>query len=389
MARKGRGVRQRPKGFHEDPQQQLDRTSGSVNNTPRNTRCSWIWNWKTLVGVGFCLYLCPYLLSQSALFQNMLCRRLGWNPIGQLQCWVESEDVAKFVHVFDLMANTNSLEEIESLPAIIDFAARVMGNRTFLDLPQSEGGVQDNMVDKAYKVRKLYKEANESVYEFVLHGRNLMRDMLDHGFDEIQSAFRQEKYRDIEVRLGYVIDDLTDAKEVLDIVKEKVDNARSATDDLYLFIMHKWANAKRAEWSATDNTTVYYLAGACRAVALFLGISTEVRQLEPVVDAVLIMEKAEKQKYDKSVHSMVTGLQGVGGKVKNVTQTLDRCMLELIDLKTAVGKATASTEKMAGHLQREDAELFEAHLDHAKRKYKNLLVQYEETLESMKSKQLA
>ena len=85
------------------------------------------------------------------------------------------------------------------------------------------------------------------------------------------------------------------------------------------------------------------------------------------------------------LNSEVKELSAAGGKVRNVRDTLEQCVLGVTELESAVDDARMSTEKMAGYLRPEDAKFFAMRLRDSKRNYQNLLVLYERTVESIQS----
>lgn len=180
----------RPRRVQVDPQQQADGVTGSVNSTPGSTWCS-----KKMLVVVFCLF---FLLVNFVQFQSVMCSYVGWYPLGQ--CPPKHSGVKKFLKLFDMM-ESNSFGEIENLPAIIEAVTR----RIDVDLytfrsasrSESEGRWQENVVNKSYEVLNLYREAKDSVYAFMLRGKVMMEDMVNHELDEIQKAFDEGEYDNI------------------------------------------------------------------------------------------------------------------------------------------------------------------------------------------------
>ena len=181
-----------------------------------------------------------------------------------MQCWVQDEDVHSFRHLFDMMTN-DDLGQIEDLPAMFE-AVRNIDTKldTFRSSDMAEGRWQENVVDRAFGVLRLYREAKESVFGFVVHGRSLMRDMVKEYLDDIQAAFDQGEYDIISMRLGDVRDHLKKASKALETAKVKLKNAMSTTDDLLSLITNKLAekvtSAEEVKqgWSAGyPHSTVY------------------------------------------------------------------------------------------------------------------------------------
>lgn len=169
--------------------------------------------------------------SANNAVNRVLCQWIGWSSLEK--CLVEERNVHTFSHsFFDMMPNrfNNSFGEIEALPAIIHaVTASIKGKLNgFHSSDAAEGLLQD----KALEVLHLYREATESVDEFVLCGKSLMEDMVNHYVDDIQTAFDEEKYHIIDMRLGDVGDHLTKANKTLETAKVKLKTAVSATDDL-------------------------------------------------------------------------------------------------------------------------------------------------------------
>ena len=111
----------------------------------------------------------------------------AWFWSSSEQNWVEEEDVRHFKHLIDVMAR-NDLGAIKDMPIIIEAGRPKMegGLDSFLSSGAAEGRWQLSVVDKSNEFLNLYREAMESVYEFTLRGRSLMRDMVDHNIDEMQ-----------------------------------------------------------------------------------------------------------------------------------------------------------------------------------------------------------
>ena len=122
----------------------------------------------------------------------------------------------------------------------------------------------------------LYREAIESVYEFALRGRSLMRDIVNHNLDDVQRAFDERKYAIIHMRLGDVGEELTEANEALESAKAKLTNAAATTDGILklinFMIAEKLSSAEDAKqgWGASNSTPAYAFGMAVGAAAAVL-----------------------------------------------------------------------------------------------------------------------
>ena len=386
----GLGPRPRIRREHEsDPQLQRNGVTVNVYNSPSSR-----WSFKKLL-VGTCaILLFSYVVVNSAKshVNDVLCQWISWSPFGQ--CWVAEEDVHKFAHLFNLMTN-NSFGEIEDLPAIIEAARHNIEGKmdTFVSSGIAEGRWQENFIEKAFEVLRLYREAKESVFDFVLHGRSFMRDMVNHNVDEMQRAFDRGKYEIIHMQLGDVRDHLKEADEALRAAKLKLKNAVSTTDDLLKFITTKLAekvnSAEEVQgWSAGYTTTLYTLGMAFGAA---LTVLTPVPMAIGAAAGVgftgfyQFMDSVERQDLKQRMNSEARELSTAGGKVRHVRDILNQCILGVNELNVAVNEAQLSTEKMTGYLRPRDAQLFRIRLHEAKRKYRTLLTLYEQTVASIQS----
>ena len=354
-----------------------------------------------IVGVGLLLF--SFVLVNSVKFQvnSLLCPWVGWSPF--VQCWVQDEDVHSFRHLFDMMTN-DDFGQIEDLPAIIDAVRHNIDTKldTFLTSGMAEGRWQENVVDRAFGVLRLYREAKESVFDFVLRGRSLMRDMVNQNIDDIQTAFDQGKYEIIHMRLGDVRDHLKEASKALETAKVKLKNAMSTTDDLLSLITSKLvekvssAEEVKQGWSAGYTTTLYTLGVAFgAAVTVFAPVPLAVGAVPGagLTGFYQFLKAGARYNLRQRLHSEAKELSSAGGKVRNASDILEQCVLGVTELESAVEGAQLSTERMAGYLRPADAEIFTIPFRDAKHNYQNLLVLYERTVEniqsgSMKSKRL-
>lgn len=181
------------------------------------------------------------------------------------QTWVEEEDVRSFRQLIDVKAH-NRLGEIEDLPVIIEVAERNIegGLGSFRSSGIADVRWRDKLsIKPSYGVLDLYREARESVHGFVLRGRNLMRDMVNHNFDDVQRAFDGGKYEIVNMRLGDVKDHLKGVSNALETAKGKLNNAASTTADILKLISSKLAEkVASAEdtnqgWSAGYSTALH------------------------------------------------------------------------------------------------------------------------------------
>lgn len=183
------------------------------------------------------------------------------------QRWVKEEDVRKFRHLIDVMAN-NDFEEIGDLAAIIDAASQKIDNKldTFLSNGIAKGRWLENVIDKASEVQHLYREAIVSVFEFALRGRSMMQDMVNHVVDDLQRAFDQGNYEIICMQLNDVRDHLTEAHKALETAKATMKNAASITDDIFKLIniklVEKVTSAEDAKqgWSVASTAILHSFA---------------------------------------------------------------------------------------------------------------------------------
>lgn len=188
-----------------------------------------------------------------------------WNLFEQR--WVKEEDVRKFRHLIDVMAN-NDFEEIGDLAAIIDAASQKIDNKldTFLSNGIAKGRWLENVIDKASEVQHLYREAIVSVFEFALRGRSLMQDMVNHVVDDLQRAFDQGNYEIIRMQLNDVRDHLTEAHKALETAKATMKNVASITDDIFKLIniklVEKVTSAEDAKqgWSVASTAILHSFA---------------------------------------------------------------------------------------------------------------------------------
>ena len=348
---------------------------------------------KMLVGACIFLLLSSVVVNTARLRVNdVLCQWIGWSPLGQ--CWVAEEDVRKFSHLFNIMTS-NSFGEIEDLPAIIEAARHNIEGKmdTFVSSGIAEGGWQENFIDKAFEVLRLYRDAKESVFEFVLRGRSLMRDMVNRNVDEMQRAFDRGEYEIIHMQLGDIRDHLKEADKALEDAKVKLKNAVSTTDDLFRLITTKLAekvtSAENVQgWSAGYTTTLYTLGiafGAAVTVLTPVPLAVGAAAGAGFTGFYQFMDAVETQKLRHNLDSEARELSTAGGKVRHVRDILNQCIFGVTELKLAVDEARLSTEKMTGYLRPGDAELFRICLHDAKRKYRNLLTLYEQTVESIQS----
>lgn len=381
--------RPRRRREHESaPRLQANRVA--VNNY-NFCNCRW--------GVGALVLVCAVCIFLPLLFyvvSRVLCQRNGLSPLGKR--WVEEGTVRNFSRVFDVMTS-NSLGEIEALPAII-YAAMDNIKDTEGKLEDFRFGgageilLQNDIVNKTFEVLHLYREATESIYEFVLCGRNLMRDMVNSIVDDIQKAFDEEKYNIIRMHLGDVEKHLNEAKEKLETAQVKLKTAVSTTDALLGFIMSKVMEKK----TIAEDVEQRWPAGYARiiiALGTTLGASLTVLTPIPLVAGATagaglagfyyFREELNRQNLLQRLDSEVTVLSAAGGKVSNVSDILRHCVLRIIELKSAVGEAQKSTGRMNGHLMPEDAELFRIRLRDAKVKYQNLLTLYEQIAQGILS----
>ena len=358
----------------------------------------------SLKKVLFCmgLLLFSFVLVNSVKFQmnSLLCHWVEWSLL--VQCWVQDEDVHSFRHLFDMMTNDDFGQY---LPAIIEAVRHNINTEldTFLSSGMAEGRWQENVVDRAFGVLRLYREAKESVFDFVLRGRSLMRDMVNQNIDDIQTAFDQGKYEIIHMRLGDVRDHLKEASKALETAKVKLKNAMSTTDDLLSLITSKLAekvtSAEEVKqgWSAGYTTTLYTLGVAFgAAVTVFAPVPLAVGAAAGagLTGFYQFLDAGAKYNLRQRLYSEAKELSAAGGKVSNIRDTLEQCVLGVTELESAVDNARMSTEKMAGYLKPEHAEFFTICLRDSKRNYQNLLFLYERTVESiqsgsMKSKRLS
>ena len=371
------------------PQPQRNGVTVNIYNSPGG---AWSLKKMLLVACAILLFSCVVVNYAKFHVNYALCQWIGWSPLGQ--CWVAEEDVHNFRHLFDIMTN-NSLGEIEDLPAIIEAARQNIDGKldTFLSSGIAEGRWQENVVDKAFEVLRLYREAKESVFEFVLRGRSLMRDMINYNVDEMQRAFDRGKYDIIHMRLGDVRDHLKEADKALEAAKVKLKNAVSTTDDLLKFITTKLAEkVTSAEdvkgWSAGYSTTLYTLGIAFgAAVTVFAPVPMVVGAVAGagLTGFYQFQDAVERQNLKQRLYSEARELSAAGGKVRNARDILEQCVRGVTELGLAVDDARLSTEKMTGYLRPGDAELFRIRLHDAKRNYRRLLTLYEQTVENIQS----
>ena len=112
------------------------------------------------------------------------------------------------------------IQEIEALPAIIHAAMDNIKGKLEVLCGAGEILLQSSIVNKSFEILRLYREATESVYEVVLCGRNLMRDLVNQVVDDtVQRAFNEEKYIINRMNLSNVEDHLNVTRERLEIAK--------------------------------------------------------------------------------------------------------------------------------------------------------------------------
>ena len=322
------------------------------------------------------------------------------------QTWVEEEDVRNFKRLIDVMAH-DGLGAIEDLPAIIAAGTRKIegGLDSFLSNGIAEDHWRGGVVDKSYEVLNLYREAIESVYEFALRGRSLMRDMVNQNIDEIQRAFDERRYAIIRMRLDDVREELTEANEALESAKAKLNNAAATTDDILKLINFKMAEKLRSAedakqgWGAGNSAAAYAFGVAVGAAAVALapyavpalaygvaaGAGYGAAAGVGLTGLYQFTDALDRQGLQHRFHSEAQELSATGGKVRNAGDIIHQCTLGVDELQLAVEAAQKSTRRMSGYLRPEDADMFKIRLSDAKRNYKKLLAQYEETVKSIQS----
>lgn len=319
----------------------------------------------------------------------------GWNSSEQQ--WVKEEDVRKFRHLIDVMAN-NDLEEIGDLAAIIDAARQKIDDKldTFLSSGIAKGRWQENVIDKASEVQRLYGEAIVSVFEFALHGRSLMQDMVNHVVDDLQRAFDQGNYEIICMRLDDVKDHLTEAHKALETAKAKMKNAASTSDDILKLIniklTEKVTSAEDAKqgWSPVSTTILYSLgmafgAGFAALAPFAIPVAAGAASGAGLTGFYQFMDALKREDLSNRLYSEARELSAAGSKVRNAKDILNQCVLGVTQLEVAVGEAQQSTNRMRGYLRPADAKLFRTRLRDAKHKYIKPLAMCEQTVESIQS----
>lgn len=221
-----------------------------------------------------------------------------------------------------------------------------------------------------------------------------MRDMVNQNVDDIQTAFDKGKYEIIHMRLGDVRDHLKEASKALELAKVKLKNAMSTTDDLLSLITTKLAekvtSAEEVKegWSPGYTTTLYTLGvafGAAVTVLAPVPMALGVAAGAGLTGFYQFLDAGARYNLRQRLYSEARELSAAGGKVRNVRDILEQCVLGVTELESAVDDACLSTEKMAGYLRPVDSEIFRIRLRDAKRNYQNLLALYDQTVESIQS----
>ena len=168
----------------------------------------------------------------------------------------------------------------------------------------------------------------------------------------------------------------------------------STTDDLLSLITTKLAekvtSAEEVKqgWSAGYTTTLYTLGVAFgAAVTVFAPVPLAVGAAAGagLTGFYQFLDAGAKYNLRQRLYSEAKELSAAGGKVRNIRDTLEQCVLGVTELESAVDDARMSTEKMAGYLRPEHAEFFTIRLRDSKRNYQKLLFLYEQTVESIQS----